>query len=148
MVSILELRDYLVKNNCDFEILQHDSPIITTQDAAMYFDIEKAVPVFITDTGQGLIALIVSSRYGRIDFAALRHILGFPRLKMADKENVKEATGYKAGSIPLIGHGLPCVIDEHILTYDYVFGGTGDEFHTLKIAPDDIERLNNIIARI
>jgi len=57
-------------------------------------------------------------------------------------------TGYKAGSIPLIGHNLPCVFDDCLLDYDYIYGGSGDELHTLKIAPNDVMRLNNIIKHI
>ena len=148
MFSVIELRGFLKRNNSDFEILAHDTPIISTQDAAKYFDIDKAVPTFIVDTEQGFVAFVISSKRGKIDFKTMKQSLGFSKLKMADREKVQEMTGYKAGSIPLIGHNLPCVFDDCLLDYDYIYGGSGDELHTLKIAPNDVMRLNNIIKHI
>ena len=148
MFSMIELRDFLEKNNSDFEILAHDTPIVSTQDAAKYFDVQKAAPTFIMDTEQGLVAFIISSKRGKIDFKAMMQYLGFSKLKMADKEKVQKMIEYEIGAIPLIGHNLPCVFDDCLLDYDYIYGGTGDELHTLKIIPDDVIRLNNVIKHI
>jgi len=148
MFSMIELRDFLENNNSDFEILAHSTPIISTQEAAKYFDIEKAAPTFIMETDQGLVALIVSSNRGKIDFKAIKQNLGFSKLKMADREKVQKMTGYEIGVIPLIGHNLPCVFDDCLLNYDYIYGGSGDELHTLKITPNDVIRLNNVIKHI
>ena len=148
MFSITELENYLKDNNSDYEILEHESPILSTQDAAKYFDIKKAAPTFIVDTEQGLVALIISSRRGKIDFKTMRQSLGFSKLKMADKEKVEKEIGYQTGTVPLIGHNLPCIFDNSLLENDYVFGGSGDVRHTLKIVPNDILRLNNVIKHI
>ena len=145
MLTTDKLETFLKDNHCDFSILTHDSPIISTQDAAKYFDIEKAAPTFIMDTEQGLIALIAGSKRGRLDFNEMKQALGFSKLKMADKAAIENATGYKAGSIPLIGHELPCVFDNRLLENDYIYGGFGNEFRTLKITPNDVLRLNNVI---
>ena len=53
----------------------------------------------------------------------------------------------KAGKVPLVGHGLKCMLDKEIFKYNYVFGGTGDYYHTLKINPFDLEKVNNTIAK-
>jgi len=148
MLSIAELEKFLKSNQSDFEILAHDTPIVSTQDAAKYFDIEKAAPTLIMDTEQGLIAFIVSSKRGKLNFVALKQGLGFSKLKMAEKEKIQKETGYKAGSVPFIGHNLPCVFDNWLLENRYIYGGSGDDFHTLKIAPIDVLRLNNVIKHI
>ena len=148
MFSMIGLRDFLENNNSDFEILAHDTPIISTQDAAKYFDIEKAAPTFIMETDRGVVAFIISSKRGKIDFKAIKQNAGFLKLKMADRENVQKMTGYETGSIPLIGHNLPCVFDDSLLKYDYIYGGSGDALHTLKINPNDVIRLNNVIKHI
>lgn len=145
MLTVQELQTYLEQNDCDFEIIAHEAPILSAQDAANYFDVEKAAPTLILQTEEGLIALIVSSRRGRLDFKALKQELGFAKMKMADPSTVMEATGYQAGAVPLIGHQLPCIFDNRLLSFDYVFGGTGDERQTLKIAPSDVSRLNKIV---
>ena len=146
--SIEQLDVYLTNNNCDFEIIQHDEPIYSTIDAKKYFDINKAAPTFILQTENGLTAFIVSSGYGRIDFNLLKQQLKFLKLKMADKDTVHEAIGYNVGEIPLIGHNLQCIFDKSLLNFDYIYGGTGNKYYTLKISPCDVMRLNNVIKTI
>ncbi|RAV15620.1 aminoacyl-tRNA deacylase [Paenibacillus contaminans] len=145
MLTVQELQTYLEQNDCDFEIISHEAPILSAQDAASYFDVEKAAPTLILQTEQGLVAFVTSSLRGRVDFTSLKRELGFGKMKMADRSTVVEATGYQAGAVPLIGHQLPCIFDNRLLDFDYVFGGTGDEYRTLKIAPSDVSRLNKIV---
>ena len=148
MLSINELENHLRNNNSVFEIIAHNTPILSTSDAAKYFDIKKTAPTFVMDTEQGLIALIVSSKRGKMDFKTMGQDLGFTKFKLANKEKTEKMIGYQAGTIPLVGHNLPCVFDKILLKHDYVYGGSGDELHTLKIAPCDIVRLNNVIKYI
>lgn len=148
MFMLTELKDYLTKNSCDFEIIRHDRPMLTVDEGSKYFDIEAIAPTLIVQTEQGMMAAIVSAKRGRVDFDAVKRSLGFEKMKMADRERVRKTTGYNAGSIPFIGHGLPCIFDRQLLKLPYIFGGTGDELSTLKIAPKDVVRLNNIVGYI
>lgn len=142
MLSLNELEAYLKEHRCDFEIIAHDMPIKTLNDAKRYFDIEKAAPTLAFETERGLIAVIVGSGRGRVDPEALKRAAGCESAKMADKSKVLAATGYTVGAMPFIGHGLPCIIDKQLLAFDYIYGGSGDERHTLKIAPSDLIRLH------
>ncbi len=71
--------------------------------------------------------------------------LGYSKLKMASADKIEKQTGYKVGSIPIIGTNLPCIFDNRLLEFDYIYGGTGDELITLKINPHDVKRLNSVI---
>ncbi|MNC30304.1 YbaK / prolyl-tRNA synthetases associated domain protein [compost metagenome] len=146
MLALEELAQYLQQNDSNFEIIAHLAPIHSTQDAEQYFDIKQAAPTLILQTNLGLTALIASSQRGRLDFNCLKQAFGYTKLKMADKKAVVECTGYYPGAIPLIGHGLPCIFDKSLLALDYIYGGSGDELHTLKIAPADVIRLNIVIS--
>ena len=148
MLSIQELDNYLKSNGADYEILEHDKPILTTQDAKQYFDTDRAAPVLVVQTERGLILLIVSARRGRLDFKELAAKLGFAKMKLADRKKAEKAAGYPAEVMPLIGISLPCIFDTSLLELDYIYGGSGDELHTLKIAPKDVERLNQVEFRI
>ncbi|MWC29807.1 aminoacyl-tRNA deacylase [Paenibacillus sp. MMS18-CY102] len=148
MLTLIQLQAYLKDNESDFELIAHETPIQSTQDAAKYFDIEKAAPTLVLQTEQGLAALIASSGRGRIDLKDLAQQLGYSKLKMADRTKVQEMTGYQTGAIPFIGHQLPCIVDKRLLDFDYIYGGSGDELTTLKIAPSDVVRLNNVITFI
>ena len=63
-----------------------------------------------------------------------------------NRNKIEKITGYKVGSIPPIGHELPCIFDDKLLNFNYVYAGTGDELITLKINPNDIKRLNKVIS--
>ncbi len=145
MLSLLELQDFLENNAADFEMILHDKPIISTQDAAQYFDLEKASPVFIMETEQGFLAYIASVNNKKIDFKEIGKSLGYSKFRLAKAEQIQKITGYAIGSIPLIGHNLPCVFDKKLLEHDYIYGGSGDLYHTLKITPSDTIRLNNTL---
>ena len=145
-MTVKELEAFLRENNADFELLKQDKPILSAADAAAYYPVEKAAPTFVLQTEDGLIGCLVSVNSGRLDFETLKQKFGYTKLKMADKKKIESQTGYEVGTIPLIGLGLPCLFDNALLAYDYIYGGAGDELVTLKIAPQDVMRLNKIIG--
>ena len=145
-MTVKEIEVFLRENNADFELLQQDKPILSAADAAAYYPVEKAAPTFVLQTEDGLIGCFVSANSGRLDFEALKQKFGYAKLKMADKKRIESLTGYEVGSIPLIGLELPCLFDNTLLKYDYIYGGAGNELVTLKIAPQDVMRLNKVIG--
>lgn len=145
MFTIPELENYLQKEGADFEIIKQEAPIISTQDAEKYFEADLAAPSLIVQTEQGLMLLSASGKRGRIDFKTLGADLGLSKLKLADRKKIEKTTGYQAGAIPLIGVELPCIFDECLLEHDFIYGGSGDTLFTLKIAPEDVKRLNHVV---
>ncbi len=145
MDLIKTLERHLSEAQADFQLIRQNKPIHTVQDAAEFYPIIQSAPTFILQNENGLLACIASINRGRLDFKAMKKQFGYTDLKMADREIIEKQTGYRAGAIPLIGHDLPCIFDDLLLKFDYVYGGTGDEFVTLKINPLDVKRLNNII---
>lgn len=143
MLTIPQLTQYLQDKQASFEIIEHTSPILSVKDAEKYFDSSKAVPVFIMKTEKEFLALIISARRGRMDFKQMGKNLGYTKFKMADRDEITRVTGYEAGAIPLIGHELPCLMDKQLLKLDFLYGGSGDVYHTLKITPQDIVRLTS-----
>lgn len=67
---------------------------------------------------------------------------------MAKPDVIKQITGFEVGAMPLVGLALPVIFDDSLLKHDYVYGGTGDIYYTLKIAPADIKKLNTIMLSI
>lgn len=97
------------------------------------------------ETERGLAALIVSARRGKLHYSALAEHLGCEQFRLASRKKLAEA-GLKPGAVPLVGHGLPCVFDDALLSNAFVYGGTGDVLHTLQIEPNDMKRLQQVIA--
>lgn len=42
----------------------------------------------------------------------------------------------------MINWSLPTLIDRRLMAYDFIYGGSGDPFYTLKIAPKALLALN------
>lgn len=147
MINIENLSVYLTNKHVDFKIIKHKNPILSLQDAKQYFDIDKAVPVLILKSESKFLSLITTSTE-RVDFKKLSAYLNLPNLKLADRKMVEEKTGYKIGSIPLVGLNLPCIFDERLLKYYYIYGGSGNKLYTLKINPQDVKKLNNVVYTI
>ncbi|SKB99550.1 Cys-tRNA(Pro) deacylase, prolyl-tRNA editing enzyme YbaK/EbsC [Lachnospiraceae bacterium] len=140
------IESILEKANVEYELIKQDKPILSAMDAEGYYPVEKSAPTFVLDTDKGLVGCITSLQNGRLDFNSMKTEFGFEKLKMADRKKIKKETGYEVGSIPLVGLGLPCLFDKKLLNHDQVYGGTGDEYLTLKIAPQDLMKVNDIIG--
>ncbi|TCO67886.1 aminoacyl-tRNA deacylase [Marinisporobacter balticus] len=140
----------LNKYNIEYEIINHSKKINTAQEGADYFGINigQTAPTLILKTENGYYALIISGDYGRINFEIIKEMLKVQQVKLAKPTEVEQVTGYKIGSIPLINHGLPVIMDRQLNRFTYVYGGTGISHATLKISPNDIAKLNNVVSYI
>ena len=145
-MSISKLRSVLDAAECCYEIIQQNKPILSAMDAEGIYPVEKSAPTFVLHSEQGLIGCIVSMQNGRLDFERLKAQFGFEKLKMADRKKIEKETGYSVGSVPLVALGLPIIFDKKLLYHDFVYGGTGNELLTLKIKPEDLIRVNEIIG--
>ncbi len=94
-----------------------------------------------------MFALIISGDREKIDLEVIREKLQCNELKLAGKDEVLLKLGMKTGEIPLVGHGLPCLIDNRIFQHRYIFGGAGNAHYTLKIKPEHLEKVNEVVFR-
>ena len=144
MINLDRLRSILTKYNANYEIIKHDKEIHSIKDAEGYFDIKRLAPVLIIDTEKGLYAVIKSTLNGKINFEIVKKAIGCNEIKMAAPDKILFETGFNIGAIPLVGLSIPYVIDKLLLRFDYIYGGTGELQYTLKIAPNDVIKVNNV----
>jgi len=147
-MTMEELRIWLNNSDVDFEILPNEKPILTVNDALGFYEICETAPTLIIKSEKGYFALLLSGDRGRIDFKQIKKILQCKKVRMASEDEVLETIGFEAGSVPLVGHRLPCVLDQHLLNVPYVYGGVGNANFTLKINPRDLIKVNDIVAEI
>ena len=145
-MTIKELEQFLSAKKIDFEILKHEKPIKSRFDALNYFKLEEMAPTLILKTEKILIALIISGAREKIDLEIIRQKLAYDQLKLASKDEIIENLGMHPGAIALVGHGLPCIMDELIFQQKYIYGGSGDENCTLKINPRDLQNISNVVC--
>ncbi|MCP1165891.1 YbaK/EbsC family protein [Bacillus sp. 1813sda1] len=143
-----ELQGILEKSNYTYEIIEHEKPILSRQDGSEYFGIEvgQTAPTMILTTDKGFFGLIVSGSRSKVSFEKIAYILGCSKVKLASPEEVQKITSFQVGSVRMVGLGLPCVIDNRLFHYDYIYGGTGQSTFTLKLEPQALMELNQVIA--
>lgn len=143
------LKAILEKNTYSYELIFHETSLRSAQEGADYFniDIGQTAPTLIIKTDIGFFALVVSGTRGRIDFKDVAQILNCQKVKLANPKDVGNM-GYKIGNIPLVGIPLPYILDKRLFEYPFVYGGSGVKDYTLKISPDALAELNQIIARL
>lgn len=146
-MTIQELNLFLSEREIDFEILFHENPIRSRYDALKYFRLEDTAPTLILKSEHGMYALIVSGRRAKADLEMIRRNLQCAEIGLADKNDVFQKLGMKTGEVALIGHGLPCILDNQLFNSEYIYGGVGNSNYTLKIKPQDLEKVNQVIFR-
>ncbi len=146
MMDLRQLEAFLQENKVVYEIQEHAEGIGGAKDAARYFDPELCAAVYVIETERGLAAMVVNAQRDSMDIDALNYTLGYEVTGKADPRIVKQATGYEVGFLPLVGHHLPILFDKGLTIHDYIYGCTGDNAHTIKIRPEDVIRLNSMLA--
>ncbi|WP_416828236.1 aminoacyl-tRNA deacylase [Ectobacillus polymachus] len=143
-----ELQGILEKTKHRYEIIQHEKPILSRKDGSEYFGIEagQTAPTMIIKTDKGFFGLIVSGSRSKVNFEEITDILGCSKGKLASPKEVQEVTGFQVGSVRMVGLDLPCAIDKRLFHYDFIYGGTGHSTFTLKIEPQALNELNQVIA--
>ena len=133
-----------------FELIDHDVAIRTAQEGAAYFGISvgQTAPTLILNTDKGFFALIMSGDRGHVDFEEVASILGCNKVTLAGAREVEKVTGCTVGSISMVGHNLPCIIDKRLFQYSNIYGGSGKATCTLKLNPRALEKLNKVIATL
>jgi len=147
-MNIAILRQYLTDKGIEAEIIEHKCPIYSKSDAIGIFNVEETAPTLILDTDKGFLALIISGEREKIDFKQLKKTLKCKKLQLANQSELIEKLNITAGQVPLIGHNLPCILDEKLFKFPFIYGGTGDLFHTLKISPQQLEEANEVILKL
>ncbi|WP_150265224.1 aminoacyl-tRNA deacylase [Paenibacillus tepidiphilus] len=146
MLNVNQIEELLKLGQAEFEIIDHERPILTLADAKAYFDIKLAVPNLILKTDRGFYAMLVSGSRGQVALEDLKNVLNCEVVKMAGKKEVMEQTGVEPGKLPLIGLSLPYIFDKRILEHSYAYGGVGDPYRTLRINAYDLKRIVAPIA--
>ena len=142
------LASLLDRHNAHYEIFRHENCVETAEEAAEYFAAEFAVPVFILKSEKGCFAVLKAKNSGTLSLKERSRYLNVLHLEITPPDEIPEATGFMAGTVPLIGHGLPTIFDKTLLRHEYIYGATGDPFHTLKIPPNYAFEINDSIIAL
>src|SRR5712691_2821046 len=92
--------------------------------------------VFIVD---GAPVMVVASGANRVDERKLATLAG-GKVRRADADTVKRATGYTIGGVPPLGHetALRIWVDDDLLRHDLIYAAGGVPECVFPLTPDDL----------
>lgn len=104
-------------------------------------DPTSVVRSLLFKTGSDTYVLLAVAGGGRADWGALRKHLGERKLKMADFDQVENATGYVVGAVPPVAlpDSVIVVCDSSIDNYDTVIIGSGVLGYALSLSSSDLK---------
>ena len=84
--------------------------------------------------------VVVISGPDRVDTRKLATVRGVHEARLADPDEVKEATGWPVGGVPPFCHetALPVYVDEAVTDHDTVWAAAGTPNTVFPIAPDSL----------
>ena len=122
----------------DVEVRAFPQGTRTAADAAAAIgcDVAQIVKslVFVVD-GEAVVALVGGS--DRLDESKLAQAAAGHRVRRADADEVRAATGYAVGGVPPFGHATPlrCFVDDAVLAHDIVWAAAGTPTHVFASEP-------------
>ena len=92
-------------------------------------------------TVDGEPVMVVASGVNRVDEKKLAALAG-GRVRRADADTVRRATGYTIGGVPPLGHDttLPIWVDEDLLRHERIYAAAGVPECVFPLTPDDLLR--------
>jgi len=118
----------------------------TAADAAAAIGCEVAaivkslVFVAVSDGDADEPVLVLTSGANRVDVVLAAHALGVDRLRRADADTVRAATGFAIGGTPPFGHAGPLrtVVDEDLLVHEVVWAAAGAPDAVFPVEPQHL----------
>lgn len=141
------IKHYLDGHGIDYRLHVVGGPTLTTQDAAtqLHVQLERIIKsILFTDEKQTPILAILSGDK-RADRKKLASVVGASKVRIGTPEVTKEFTGFEVGVMPPAAHKnrIITVIDQKVMSFNKVYGGSGSAEALIEIDPHDIARLND-----
>lgn len=125
------------------DILEFAQGTRTAQEAAdaVGTQVGQIVKSLVFLAGDEPVLVLVSGVH-LADTEKLGRLFG-TKVKRADADTVREATGFAIGGVAPVGHIRPLrtLIDENLLQYDVVYAAAGTPFSVFPIAPSELVRV-------
>ncbi|MDY6761641.1 MAG: YbaK/EbsC family protein [Candidatus Nanohaloarchaea archaeon] len=143
-----ELQQFCRTNGIDAEFIETDGSE-TAEDAAQALDttvghIIKSL-VFIAGGDPVLVIVRGSDHVSEEKVSETLHVDG---CRLAEPDEVKDATGYPVGGVPPVGAGLRKLVDEAVLEMDEVYGGAGAPDRVIGLDPRYIVGEDDFVADV
>lgn len=94
-------------------------------------------------TADGHPVMVLASGDHQVDTGAVANALGVGRVRRADADTVRAATGYPIGGVSPLAHStdLRVLVDRHLATYDVLWAAAGTPHAVFSTSYDELVRL-------
>jgi len=139
--------DFLVQQQIQFQVIEiplseDKKPIRQLEEllSAQGLDPQSVVRSVVFKGENSGFCLLAVAGGGRADWALLRAQLGERKCRMAEYDEVPEATGYVVGAVPPIAlpESLTVLVDDSIASYETVVIGSGVLGYALALRSADL----------
>ncbi len=133
----------IVERGLDRRVIELETDARTSQQAADALGVEVGqIAKSLVFTVNGSPLLVIASGGNRVDERRLGELAG-GRIRRADPETVRQATGYAIGGVPPIGHetSLPTYIDRDLLGYGLIYAAAGVPECVFPLTPGELVRV-------
>jgi prolyl-tRNA editing enzyme YbaK/EbsC (Cys-tRNA(Pro) deacylase) len=140
--AVQKVQAAIALRGLDRQVIELEVHARTSQQAADALGVAVGqIAKSLVFTVDGSPLLVVASGANRVDERRLGDLTG-GRIRRADPETVKQATGYTIGGVPPIGleSELAVYIDRDLLGYELVYAAAGLPECVFPIAPDELVR--------
>ncbi|KRT72834.1 MAG: YbaK/prolyl-tRNA synthetase associated region [Candidatus Rokubacteria bacterium CSP1-6] len=114
----------------------------TSREAAGALGVDVAqIAKSLVFTSNGTPVLAIASGANRVDERKLEQLTG-GKIRKADAETVKQATGFAIGGVPPLAHAtpLPTYIDRDLLQHEVIYPAGGVPECVFPISPQELLR--------
>ena len=143
--SVMRVRAWLADASSPAEVIELNETARSAQDAADSIDTELGSIVkslVFAVAGKPVMALVAGDR--QCNTKALAVALGLDgKVKRADADLVREATGFAIGGVPPVAHEtkLPIVIDASLARFETVYAAAGHPYCVFATSVAELARI-------
>lgn len=141
MAIAMTLRDYLAKNDIDYETVTHPYAASASRAAEQsHVSGEQVAKAVLLKRGQDYVLAVLPASH-RIMFDALRDCLD-KDVTLATEEEIEAVfTDCELGAIPPVGYGLEVLIDQGLTLDSDVYFEGGDHATLVRVAAESFAKL-------
>lgn len=141
--NVRRVVDFVREKNGNVRFVIHSKSISSEKAAKeMNIDLRNIVKslVFVDDSGKGCVVLVRGDK--KVDEEKLNAVVG-RKVRIADKNEVEELTGYRIGGVSPFAHNLKILMDRNILEVEEVHPSAGSTCIGLILSSKELLRLTN-----
>jgi prolyl-tRNA editing enzyme YbaK/EbsC (Cys-tRNA(Pro) deacylase) len=142
--AVERVRSSLAALGVQAEVREFEASTATASQAAAALgtSVGRIVKSLVFLAGDAPIVVLASGP-NRVDTRKLGQLLG-RRVRRAEADHVRAATGFAIGGVPPVGHTqpLPVYVDRDLLDYDLVWAAAGSPNAVFPIDPHQLVRIS------